>query len=581
MHRSTSGWMRGNAPPWGSGAAATPTRTGTASASAPCRANARRQAWISGSSDSPELASRRSATAPYAATCRATSRSRLIPSTCSTPGTSAGKSVHSSSEWRKRNGFILLAAGTRNSWGSPCCKTGPVNRSKPELSDRSITAGSDFLQLDIGGRPRPAGGPTGSPQRLRLAIADGRLPVGQPAAAHPGAGRRPAGVPRRGHRGVPAARRGRARRRPRPGRHHGRGAGQLGASRTAAATPDRGPARCSAARRAPTSSTRCGRPPRRIDLSPGVPDLAAFPRRPGCAPSGPCSPSLSPTAFGYGDPRGTPALRLRRRDLAGPQPGHRGRRRTRWSSSPASRRRSGCWRRCSARTASPRSPWRTPVRSASASTCATWAWPRRRSRSTPTGSGSTTCARSGVAGGAADPGAPVPDRRGARRRPAARADRAGPTPGGLVIEDDYDAEHRYDRPPVPALRVDAGRAGLLHRERVQAAGAGAAGRLDARAAPRYRDALVAAKRYADLGNAVLPQLVLATLMESGELERQLRFVAPPAPPPPRRDDRRRSRPTCRGAVVHGAAAGPAPDDHLRRRRARPTRTSRPRRWPAA
>ena len=24
--------------------------------------------------------------------------------------------------------------------------------------------------------------------------------------------------------------------------------------------------------------------------------------------------------------------------------------------------------------------------------------------------------------------------------------------GGIVIEDDYDAEHRYDRPPVPALR---------------------------------------------------------------------------------------------------------------------------------
>jgi GntR family transcriptional regulator/MocR family aminotransferase len=24
--------------------------------------------------------------------------------------------------------------------------------------------------------------------------------------------------------------------------------------------------------------------------------------------------------------------------------------------------------------------------------------------------------------------------------------------GGLVVEDDYDAEHRYDRAPVPALR---------------------------------------------------------------------------------------------------------------------------------
>jgi GntR family transcriptional regulator/MocR family aminotransferase len=27
--------------------------------------------------------------------------------------------------------------------------------------------------------------------------------------------------------------------------------------------------------------------------------------------------------------------------------------------------------------------------------------------------------------------------------------------GGLVIEDDYDAEHRYDRAPVPALQASA------------------------------------------------------------------------------------------------------------------------------
>lgn len=33
-----------------------------------------------------------------------------------------------------------------------------------------------------------------------------------------------------------------------------------------------------------------------------------------------------------------------------------------------------------------------------------------------------------------------------------------------------------------------------------------------------------AKRFADLGNAALPQLVLAQLMESGEMERQLRLM---------------------------------------------------------
>jgi GntR family transcriptional regulator/MocR family aminotransferase len=65
---------------------------------------------------------------------------------------------------------------------------------------------------------------------------------------------------------------------------------------------------------------------------------------------------------------------------------------------------------------------------------------------------------------------------------------------------------------------------------------------------------VDAKRFADLGNAALPQLVLARLMESGELERQLRFL--------RRRHRRRRDAMIRaigahlpGAVVHGAAAG--------------------------
>ncbi|WP_234318710.1 hypothetical protein [Streptomyces sp. NRRL S-237] len=39
--------------------------------------------------------------------------------------------------------------------------------------------------------------------------------------------------------------------------------------------------------------------------------------------------------------------------------------------------------------------------------------------------------------------------------------------GGPVIEDDQDAEHRYDRAPVPAL-CPAARGGLLRRERVRA-----------------------------------------------------------------------------------------------------------------
>jgi GntR family transcriptional regulator / MocR family aminotransferase len=72
--------------------------------------------------------------------------------------------------------------------------------------------------------------------------------------------------------------------------------------------------------------------------------------------------------------------------------------------------------------------------------------------------------------------------------------------------------------------------------------------------PEYKDALIAMKRQADLGNAALPQLTLAHLMESGELERQLRFL--------RRRHRKR-RDAMVDAVsnylpmasVHGAAAG--------------------------
>jgi GntR family transcriptional regulator/MocR family aminotransferase len=125
--------------------------------------------------------------------------------------------------------------------------------------------------------------------------------------------------------------------------------------------------------------------------------------------------------------------------------------------------------------------------------------------------------------------------------------------GGLVIEDDYDAEHRYDRPPVPALRATL-------PDRV--CYAGSVSKLLAPAIrvgwllvpPALHDAVVAAKRDTDLGNAVLPQLVLADLMASGELERHHRLLR-------KRHVRRRDvmiqavgahLPRAR---VHGAAAG--------------------------
>jgi GntR family transcriptional regulator / MocR family aminotransferase len=124
--------------------------------------------------------------------------------------------------------------------------------------------------------------------------------------------------------------------------------------------------------------------------------------------------------------------------------------------------------------------------------------------------------------------------------------------GGLIIEDDYDAEHRYDRPPVTALRsmlADVCYTGSVSKLLAPALRVGWM-----LAPPKYRHAVVATKRFADLGNAVLPQLVLAHLMDSGELERHLRLLR-------RRHRRRRDamiaaiRAYVPEASVHGAAAG--------------------------
>ena len=95
--------------------------------------------------------------------------------------------------------------------------------------------------------------------------------------------------------------------------------------------------------------------------------------------------------------------------------------------------------------------------------------------------------------------------------------------GGLVVEDDYDAEHRYDRAPVPALQPSAP-AHVAHTgstSKTLAPGM----RLGWLVAPAGWDAdLVAAKHASDLGSPALPQLVLAELLRSAEYDRHLRRV---------------------------------------------------------
>ena len=125
--------------------------------------------------------------------------------------------------------------------------------------------------------------------------------------------------------------------------------------------------------------------------------------------------------------------------------------------------------------------------------------------------------------------------------------------GGLVIEDDYDAEYRYDRAPVPAVQASG-------PDRIAYTGSTsktlAPGmRLGWLIPPArlYAD-LVAAKHASDLGSPALPQLVLAQLIAGGELDRHVRQVRA-------RQRRRRDtllaalRDQLPGARVQGVPAG--------------------------
>jgi GntR family transcriptional regulator / MocR family aminotransferase len=424
---------------------------------------------------------------------------------------------------------------------------GPVGRAK---------TGSDFLQLRIEDAP-PGGRADWLSREIRAAIADGRLPLGSKLPAS-----RVLAAELRVSRGVVTeayqclTEDG-----------HVAGRGRAGTVVVAAPVPvpesgaARDPARpCGALPEgalfgaAPGTdvfdSLRAAEAP--YDFTPGVPDLAAFPRAAWLRAERAVLAGLSASDLGYGDPRGAPALRaavahwlarnrgiaadpadvlivagvsqalillahvLRARgigELAVEEPGSLGARhhlRYGGMAMPA-----------------------VPVDGEGVRVDALRASGARAVLLTPAHQFPTGVVLSGE-----------------RRRELMAWARES---GGLIVEDDYDAEHRYDRPPVPAVRA-------MLPEAV--AYTGSVSKLLAPALrigwllppPAYREALVAAKRFTDLGNGVLPQLVLARLMESGELERQLRMLR-------RRHQRRRDTMIegigrhLPGAVVHGAAAG--------------------------
>jgi len=426
-----------------------------------------------------------------------------------------------------------------------------MNRSKTPSFNRSIS-GSDFLQLDVG--DAPGGGMSGwLAGRLRLAISDGRLPVGS---------RLPATRVLAGELGVSRGVVTEAYRRLiEDGQAAGRGRGGTIVMAAPVVAPDAAhqPARPSApapgvafaAGPSPGAFDSLRAAPARIDLSPGVPDLAAFPRTAWLRAERSVFGRLSPADFRYGDPRGAAAFRravvnwlARNRGIrAGPdeviivagvaqalgllaqvlRADGIGQVAVEDPGSPGTRQQLESWQLDTPPVPVDASGLRVSDLRASGAPAAL-----------------LTPAHQFPTGVVLD---------GGRRRELI----AWASDGGLIIEDDYDAEHRYDRPPVPALRS------LLAE---QVCYTGSVSKLLAPALRvgwilpprRYAGAVAAAKRDADLGNALLPQLVLGELMESGELERQLRML--------RRRHRRR-RDAMIGAVrthlpsarVHGAAAG--------------------------
>jgi GntR family transcriptional regulator/MocR family aminotransferase len=425
-------------------------------------------------------------------------------------------------------------------------------------------AATDFLQLKVSEAP-PGGLADWLAGRLRDAIADGRLPLGSrlpatrvlAAELHVSRGvvteayqrlTEDGHVAGRGRNGtvvvatpVPPP--------PPPADPAGPGAGAAGAGAGAAGAG----AGAALFAGAPGADVFDGlrAAPARIDLTPGLPDLSAFPRTAWLRAERALLSDLSPAAFGYSDPRGTPALRLAVARWLARSRGIR--------AGPAEviivngvaqalGLLAQVLREDGVREVAVEEPGSLGTRQH----LQNW---RIRTPPIPVDPGGLLVDELAASGAPAVlltpahqfPTGVVLD--GERRRALMRWAHHG----GLIVEDDYDAEHRYDRPPVPALRS------MLAEQVCYAA---SVSKLLAPALrvgwmlppPRYAEALVAAKRLADLGNSVLPQLVLARLMESGELERQLRFL--------RRRHRRRRDTMIEAitthlpqATVRGAAAG--------------------------
>lgn len=93
----------------------------------------------------------------------------------------------------------------------------------------------------------------------------------------------------------------------------------------------------------------------------------------------------------------------------------------------------------------------------------------------------------------------------------------------VVVEDDYDAEYRYDRRPVPALHPHAPDR-IAHTSSLSKTLAPALRLGWLIPPPHWLDRVVELRWATDLGSPALPQLTLAHLLRTGALERHLRLM---------------------------------------------------------
>jgi GntR family transcriptional regulator/MocR family aminotransferase len=393
-----------------------------------------------------------------------------------------------------------------------------VNRSNPVATNRS-KEGPDFLQLDVGEAP-PGGLSDRLAEKLRAAISDGRLAIGSRLPAS-----RVLAAELRVSRGVVTEA---YQRLTEDGHVAGRGrAGTIVVSAPLTTTPraaqPAGPGR--ARNRLPEADLdvfdTMRATPARIDLTPGVPDLAAFPRAAWLRAERTVLRDLSASAFGYGDPAGTPTLRLA---VANWLARNRG-----ITADPddiiivagvsqALALIAQVLRRADITEIAVEDP------SSLGSRQHLQLWGLRTPPIPVDSDGLRVdkLVESGAKVVLATPAHHFPMGvvlEGERRRDLIR----WAVEGGLIVEDDYDAEHRYDRAPVAAVQASA-------PDRVAYTGSTSKSlapstRLGWLIAPRPLQAgLLAAKHASDLGNPALPQLVLAHLLAGGDYERHLRNV---------------------------------------------------------